>query len=386
MLTRAAYVYLPQQYQFAPLSSRSKHPRRLGLNFSVVRGASPLRRSSTMELARKWLKSVSRANQTKSVATPQATPQAAPAGSFRLETLPYEIRFLVFKHLGYTYVYLRDRAAKIQGDEVYYSFSSNVQHVAAFALRVGYKCRIVAIEYKHGVVWPKTTTVEAPGNDRLVHIEDCNFHPVLLHIGQTVRARALTLLHRKAVVKFGYLLERDTASRLLPNLTTRLRDGLSQNPFAFILHVALAEDIDKDARNSSYNHKSLSGNPVRSLTSSLQFIAKHCPLLVSLKVEPNHLALERSRVEFVPKLVIVFVEVVSICSSLDKVSLGLSKGVQKSGSRWVERLTIVELEFADVEQVHRLPLIENWVTDELGYLTAIPPHMRFVPSKFEVWS
>jgi hypothetical protein len=217
-------------------------------------------------------------------------------------------------------------------------------------------------------------------------MEGCSFNPVLLHVSRTIREQALTLLYRRAVVKFGCRLESDTASRLIPSLSTRLRHGLSHYHFAFIQHVELTEAIDKDARNVNYTRKSWSRNPVCDLTSSLQFIAKHCPLLVSLNVEPNHLALKRSQVRFVSKLVTAFVEVARTCSSLDKVKLGLRRGVRKKCGRWVERMKIIELDLTDVEQVHRLPLVKKWVTDELGYLADIPPHIRFVPLDVQVWS
>jgi hypothetical protein len=339
-----------------------------------------------MESVRKWLKSLSRANQARTPATRQAIPEATPAGHSPFETLPYEIRSLIFEHLGYSHVYLPGRVAKIQEDEVYYSFSSNDRQVAAFARRLGYKCSIVGLEYKHGEILPSTTTVEAAGNNLLVHIEGSSLNPVLLQVSRTIREQAVMLLYRRAVVKFGCRLESDTPFRLLPSLGTRLRHGLSHYHFAFIQHVELTEAIDKDARNVNYTRKSWSRNPVCDLTSSLQFIAKYCPLLVLLNVEPNHLALKRSQVRFVLKPVTALVEVARTCSSLNKVQLGLRRGVRKSCGSWIERMKIIELELADIEQVHRVPLVVSWVTDELGYLTAIPPHIRFMPSDVQVWS
>jgi hypothetical protein len=339
-----------------------------------------------MGLVRTWLTSLPRLNKAITPATRQVVSEATPAGRSRLETLPYEIRSLVFERLGYSHVYLPGRIVKTQEDEVYYSFSSTDRQAAAFVRRSGYKCPIVGVEYKHGEIWPTTTTVETPGSDSLVHIEGCSFRSELLHVSRTIREQVLTLLYRRAVAKFGSRLGSDTACRLLLNLTTRRRHGPSHYHFASIQHVELTEAIDKDARNVNYTRKSWFRNPTRGLTSSLQFIANYCPLLISLNVEPNHLALKRSQVRSVAKLVAAFLEVAHACSSLKTVRLGLREGVRKVCGRWVERMKFAELELADVEQVHRLSLVENWVTSELGYLTAIPPHIRFVPLDVQVWS
>lgn len=148
--------------------------------------------------------------------------------------------------------------------------------------------------------------------------------------------------------------------------------------------IALTEDIDKDCRNETYLRKKRCRNPIFGLTSSLHFIANSCPQLVSLSIEPDHHALIRSRERFVLDLVTAVVRVARKCQNLNKVRLGLWRNLLKSSNRWVKRVKFIKLELEEFENVHRLRVLEKWAGTELGYLIAIPPHIRFLATQVEL--
>ncbi|KAH3905746.1 hypothetical protein HBI56_211380 [Parastagonospora nodorum] len=129
---------------------------------------------------------------------------------FPIELLPYEIRANILTRLSYTHVYLVRRIASVQQDEAYYYFISFYRQINAYARRRGYKSRVVAMEYERGKPWPTTTTIKIPGKDRLMHIQNSGFDPVLLRVSRTIRIQALTLLYHGATVKFGYKLTKAT--------------------------------------------------------------------------------------------------------------------------------------------------------------------------------
>ncbi|KAH5092832.1 hypothetical protein HBI55_190180 [Parastagonospora nodorum] len=150
--------------------------------------------------------------------------------------------------------------------------------------------------------------------------------------------------------------------------------------------IQLTEDMDKDHRNDTYNHKRRWKNPIKDLISSLRFIADCCPQLVSLSVEPNHRALIRSKERFILKLVTAFVRIARKCEKLDEIRLGLRRNVLVPPNRWVERVKFVKLDLKAFEKVRRLRIVEEWMGTELGYLAVIPSYIRFLPAGVEVWS
>jgi hypothetical protein len=315
--------------------------------------------------------------------TPHATPGQSP-----LERLPYEIRAMIFEHLGYTHVYLPNRVAKRSKDEdeVIHRFPSYFRQITVFRRKQGWKSRIVAFEYEPGKWLPCCTTVKVSGEDLLVHMQGSGFKIALLWVSRTIRMEALTLLYHGATVKFGFCLQKTAMQQVSSLFSWKPRPGLPLDHFACMRRIALTEDIDKDHRNQTYYRRKRCGNPIKGLISSLHFISDNCPQLISLSIEPSHHALLRSRKIFIQKLVTAIVKVARKCQNVQDVRLGVRRNVLKSSSRWVERVKFIKLELEGFEKVHRLRILEKWVDTELGYLVAIPPHTRFLPTEVEVWS
>lgn len=334
-----------------------------------------------MEVAKRWLKRESQSRGQRSPLTESTAPGQSP-----LELLPYEIRANILTHLSYTHVYLVRRIASVEQDEAYYYFVSFYRQINAYARRYGYKSRIVAMEYERGKPWPTTTTVKLPGKNRLIHIQNSGFDPVLLWVSRTIRTQALTLLYHGATVKFGHKLKKAPTCRFPSFLSLKSSVRLSVDHFACMRSIQLTEEVDKDHRNDTYNSKRQWVSPIKDLILSLRFIANSCPQLVSLSVEPNHRALIRSKKRFILKLVTAIVRIVRKCGHIEEVRLGLRRSVLIPPNRWVERVKFVKLELESFEKVHQLRIVEEWVGKELGYLAAIQSYIRFLPTEVELWS
>jgi hypothetical protein len=111
------------------------------------------------------------------------------------------------------------------------------------------------MEYQRGKPWPTTTTIKIPGKNRLMHIQNSGFDPVLLWVSRTIRIQALTLLYHGATVKFVYKLRKAPACRSPSFLSLEPSVRLSVDHFACMRSIQLTEGMDKDHRNDTYNHK-----------------------------------------------------------------------------------------------------------------------------------
>ncbi|KAF1936219.1 hypothetical protein EJ02DRAFT_459726 [Clathrospora elynae] len=152
--------------------------------------------------------------------------------------------------------------------------------------------------------------------------------------------------------------------------------GLDLAHFTSIRRISLTEAIDADSRNNPNHSALLPRNPVLSLTTSLHFIAKHCPHILSLSVEPNHKALRKENVRRFQELVGAFGQVARSCEVLGTVKLGLRRSKQ-AGEHWIKRVTYVKLGLLDVKYEDKMRVMGGWVDARLTEIVAIHPHIRF---------
>ncbi|KAF2831748.1 hypothetical protein CC86DRAFT_342767 [Ophiobolus disseminans] len=250
------------------------------------------------------------------------------AGQSRLETLPYEIRAIIFEHLGYTFVYFPTVSINLQTRDVHYGFKTPAIQQGAYACRYGQKSKIVGLQYEQYEVWPSTTTVKLPGTKYLAHLQGSGFNPFVMWISRTLRDGALELLYRGV---------------------TRLR------------------------------------NPNRGVVNSLTFIERQCPQLASLSITMHQLALFRAQQRHLQELVAAIVGVAQKCESLREMKLGLREFAYLQPVHWADDTEFSKLELGDVADNYRLRVVETWVGEELGKLASTKSRVRFLVEKGRAW-